>query len=88
MEVVSDYVDHGVARTLEAKLIRERLFEARANGVIDGTEPVEEQLRKAGLLNQNRGREPERWVDDVEPDRMIGEPKEKFDIRTPKESNQ
>jgi hypothetical protein len=69
MEVVSDYVDHGVARTLEAKLIRERLFEARANGVIDGTEPVEEQLRKAGLLNQNRGREPERWVDDVEPDR-------------------
>jgi len=47
MEVVTDPQTHGVARTIEAKLIRRRLDAARAKGLIDGTEPIQEQLSKA-----------------------------------------
>jgi predicted GIY-YIG superfamily endonuclease len=84
MEVISEPVDHGTARTLEAKLIRERLQHARLDGVIDGTEPKREQLEKAGLLNRNRGREEARWVDGVELEDHIVDPLETHDIRTPK----
>jgi hypothetical protein len=83
MEVISEPVDHGTARTLEAKLIRKRLEDALRDGVIDGTEPIEEQLRLAGLLNRNRGRDPVRWVHDVEPRKLITEPKVTLDITTP-----
>jgi hypothetical protein len=62
--------------------IRQRLSEARAKGLIDGTESVEEQLRKAGLLNKNRGRDPSRWLD-LDPDDFIKEFDETFNIRTP-----
>lgn len=80
---LTDPLSHGHARTIEAKLIRQRLLESRAKGLIDGTEPIEEQLRKAGLLNKNRGRTPDRWLD-IDPDdflRDFGD--EGFDIRTP-----
>jgi predicted GIY-YIG superfamily endonuclease len=53
METITDPLTHDQARTIEGKLIRERLREAKAKGLIDGTEPIEEQLRKADLLNKS-----------------------------------
>jgi len=84
MEVISGPVDHGTARTLEGKLIRQRLDQARLDGVIDGTEHIEVQLARAGLLNKNRGREKDRWVDDVETEDHIVNSLNTFNIRTPK----
>jgi hypothetical protein len=82
MKPVTEALTHDEARTIEAKLIRQRLIEARKKGLIDGTEPVAEQLKKAGLLNQNRGRDPSRWLD-IDEDDFIKESDEVFDIRTP-----
>jgi hypothetical protein len=82
MEVQTDPLTHGAARTIEAKLLRERLAQARAEGIIDGTESIEEQLRKAGLKNKNRGRNPDRW-EDIDPDDYIKDTGEKYDIKTP-----
>jgi len=62
MRVISEPVSHDEARTIEGTLIRQRLVEASAEGLITGTEPIAEQLEKAGLLNRNRGREQSRWV--------------------------
>ena len=86
MEVITEPQTHGVARTVEAKLIRQRLAEARANGLIDGTEPIQEQLAKAGLLNKNRGRDPVRW-EGVDPEEVVVDPIDTFDIQT-RESKQ
>lgn len=83
MVPLTEIIPHGHARTIEASLIRRRLSEARAKGLIDGTELIEEQLRKAGLLNKNRGRTPDRWLD-IDPDDFIRDfDSEGFDIRTP-----
>ena len=82
MEVITGPQMHGSARTVEAKLIRQRLAQARDEGLIDGTEPIQEQLAKAGLLNKNRGRDPARW-EAVDPADVVVEPHEAFDIRTP-----
>jgi len=82
MRPLTDPLTHDQARTIEAMRIRQRLSEARAKGLIDGTESVEEQLRKAGLLNKNRGRDPSRWLD-LDPDDFIKEFDETFNIRTP-----
>ena len=74
MKPLTGPLPHGQARTIEAMRIRRRLDEARARGLIDGTEPIEEQLRKAGLQNKNRGRDPNRWeaIDPAEPSRSLG----------------
>jgi hypothetical protein len=82
MKPLTDELSHDEVRTIEAKLIRKRLDEARAKGLIDGTEPIEEQLKKAGLLNKNRGRDPDRWLN-IDPADFIREFDERFDIRTP-----
>jgi hypothetical protein len=66
MEVITEPQTHGIARTIEAKLIRKRLVDARRDGLIGGTEPIQEQLSKSGLLNKNRGRDPVRW-ENVDP---------------------
>ncbi len=82
MKPMTDVLTHDQASTIEAMKIRQRLAEARAKGLIDGTEPVAEQLRKAGLLNNNRGRDPSRWID-IDPDDFIKDFDDIFDIRTP-----
>tara|TARA_R110002095_G_scaffold215152_1_gene208657 strand:- start:451 stop:675 length:225 start_codon:yes stop_codon:yes gene_type:complete len=69
-------------KTIEAKLIRRRLDLALQKGLITGLEPVAEQLRKAGLLNKNRGRDPSKWVN-VDPKDFLKELGESFNIRTP-----
>jgi len=63
MDVITDALTHDEARTIEGTLIRRRLREAIDEGLIDATEPIEEQLKKAGLDNKNRGRVPERFID-------------------------
>jgi hypothetical protein len=83
MRPSTEEVDHDVGRTIEAMMIRRKLAEARARGLIDGTEPIAEQLQMAGLLNKNRGRDPSRWVN-IDPDDFIKYFDEVFDIRTPK----
>ena len=82
MTPITDALTHDQARTIEAMLIRQRLLDAMAKGIIDGTEPIAEQLQKAGLVNKNRGRDPSRWLD-LEPNDFIGEFDETFDIQTP-----
>jgi RHS repeat-associated protein len=83
MRVISDLMSHGDARTIEAKLIRARIDEALAKGIIDGTELIAEQLRKAGLLNKNRGREQARWTKAKPADRLK-ETGVEYNIETPK----
>ncbi len=79
----TDPLTHDQARTIEAMKIRDRLAEARAKGLIDGTEPVQEQLQKAGLDNKNRGRDPSGWLD-LDPDDYLRDMGgTAFDIRTP-----
>jgi predicted GIY-YIG superfamily endonuclease len=82
MEVITGPLTHDEARTIEAKLIRERLFEFRAKGIITGKEPIQEQLKKAGLLNKNRGREEKRWIE-IDPADFRKDTGEQFDIKTP-----
>jgi predicted GIY-YIG superfamily endonuclease len=82
MHPMTDALTHGEARTIEAKLIRERLDEARANGEITGRESIEVQLQKAGLHNKNRGRDPDRWLK-IDIQGYLKPSNEKFDIRTP-----
>ena len=86
MEVITEPQTHSIARTIEAKLIRKRLDDARRDGLIDGTEPIQEQLSKSGLLNKNRGRDPGRW-EDVDPRDYFVDPVEIFSIKTVKLSN-
>lgn len=61
--------------------------DARRDGHIDGTEPIQEQLTKAGLVNKNRGRDPARW-EVVDPQDVIEEVCATFDIRTPKKASE
>ena len=59
MEVLADNLTHDQARSLEGGLIRQRLEERIGSyGKFDS---IEEQLRKSGLLNKNRGRVEDRW---------------------------
>ncbi|QDU08161.1 polymorphic toxin-type HINT domain-containing protein [Gimesia aquarii] len=81
MKPITNKLTHDQARTIEAKLIRQRLRAARTKGLINGFEPVAEQLKKAGLLNKNRGRDPSRWID-VDPKDFLKELGESFNIRT------
>jgi predicted GIY-YIG superfamily endonuclease len=48
MEVITEKLTHGQARTIEAKLIRERLLEARARKKLTNEMSIEEQLVAAG----------------------------------------
>lgn len=59
MEVLAEGLTHDQARSLEGALIRQRLAER----VDDYSEfdSIEDQLRKSGLLNKNRGRDIDRW---------------------------
>jgi hypothetical protein len=82
MAPITEALTHDQARTIEAKLIRERLRAARANGDITGLEPVEVQLQKAGLHNKNRGRDPDRWLN-IDIQQYLKPINEKFDIKTP-----
>ena len=88
MEVITKSISHDNSRTIEARLIRGPLEEAIADGIITGTEPIAEQLQKAGLLNKNRGRIPERWVEAIDVDDFLIEDGAKFNIETPKPPNQ
>ena len=60
MEVLYDGLSHDQARSIEGALIRKRLAERRAN--YSAFDSVEDQLRKSGLLNKNRGRTIDRWT--------------------------
>lgn len=62
MEIIAEGLTHDQARSLEGALIRQRLLERR--GKYKATDTIEEQLRKSGLLNKNRGRIEDRWLDD------------------------
>ncbi len=62
MEVKTDALKHDQAVTIEAMQLRKDLAIARAKGQITGYESIEEQLRKAGLQNKNRGRIEENWI--------------------------
>ncbi|MEO0477157.1 MAG: hypothetical protein AAF085_14485, partial [Planctomycetota bacterium] len=83
MRPISDVLTHDEARTIEAMLIRDRIQWGINEGLIDGTEPVLDQLEAVGLLNKNRGRIPERWVENIDLDDYIQPFEEVFDIRTP-----
>jgi hypothetical protein len=83
MRVISGPLSHDDARTLEATLIRERLDEAALEGKITGTEPIAEQLEKAGLHNRNRGRIESRWVD-IDIDDILIEDGDIYSIKTGK----
>ena len=62
MEVIAEGLTHDQARSLEGALIRQRLDERV--GDYSAFDSVEDQLRKSGLLNKNRGRVEERWIKD------------------------
>lgn len=59
MQVIAEGLTHDQARSLEGALIRQRL--AQRAGDYDEFDSIEEQLRKSGLLNKNRGRDIDRW---------------------------
>lgn len=86
MKAITGKLSHDEARTIEAKLIRKRLDEAEARELIDGTEPIKEQLEKAGLLNKNRGRIEENWLEvdgvELDVDDFLEDFDDFFDIRT------
>jgi predicted GIY-YIG superfamily endonuclease len=48
MQLLTGALSHDQARTLEAMLIREKLENAIADGIISGREPIEIQLQKQG----------------------------------------
>lgn len=88
MHVVTGKLSHDDARTIEARMIRDRLQRAEDAGTITGREDVAVQLQNAGLQNKNRGRDPDNhstgWTD-AEPSSYddpatVGEP---HDIKTP-----
>ncbi|KQO22487.1 hypothetical protein ASF10_08915 [Flavobacterium sp. Leaf82] len=60
MEVLADNLSHDEARSIEGALIRKRLAENIDK--FSATDSVEDQLRKSGLANKNRGRVKERWL--------------------------
>ena len=56
MLAITKQLSHDEARTLEAVLIRRIVAKADMDDLIDGTEPIAQQLQKAGIDNLNRGR--------------------------------
>lgn len=65
LQVTDDYTGkdaHDIVRTLEGKLIRQKIKDAK----VDETLPVKEQLELADLDNLNRGRIEERFEKGVE----------------------
>jgi hypothetical protein len=62
MEVLADNLSHDQARSIEGALIRKRLRD-RAGDFSD-FDSIEDQLRKSGLQNKNRGRVKDRWLSD------------------------
>ena len=73
MRAITGALNHDEARTIEARLIYQRLKEAQNAGLITGSEPIAEQLKKAGLDNLNRGRDPSRWLG-IKPEDVITPP--------------
>ena len=65
MVPVTDWISHDKARTIEGMLIRERLQDARLKGLLKEGDSIEEQLKKAGLDNRNRGRISKNWLDNI-----------------------
>ncbi|WP_444666986.1 hypothetical protein [Flavobacterium columnare] len=63
MEVLADNLSHDQARSIEGALIRKRMNE-RLSLSDRRNLSIEEQLKKAGLDNKNRGRVKERWLSD------------------------
>jgi hypothetical protein len=82
MGAITGKLTHDQARTLEGMLIRQRLSEAQAKGLISGFEPIAEQLGKAGLLNKNRGRDASRWLENVDPTDFLQKIEELISITT------
>ena len=63
MQVIGRNLTHNQARTLEAYLIHQRVLAAqKIPGLIKKSDSIAKQLKKAGLLNKNRGRIPSRWL--------------------------
>ncbi|MDO6855297.1 hypothetical protein Q4599_17055 [Cellulophaga lytica] len=62
MEILADNLSHDQARSIEGALIRKRLAENIDK--FSATDSIEDQLRKSGLTNKNRGRVKERWLSD------------------------
>jgi hypothetical protein len=61
---LTDKLTHGRARTIEGKLIRDRV-EAVLGNPDSRRGTVKQTLAAVGLLNENRGRDPGRWVKSV-----------------------
>ncbi|WP_160110256.1 RHS repeat-associated core domain-containing protein [Porphyromonas macacae] len=64
MQILAEDLTHDEARSIEGALIRKRMDERltlmdRMNNL-----SIEEQLKKSGLLNKNRGRVKDRWTSD------------------------
>ena len=63
MEVLAEGLTHDQARSMEGALIRKRMDE-RLSAIDKAKLSIEDQLKKAGLINKNRGRVAERWTVD------------------------
>lgn len=63
MEVLAEGLSHDQARSIEGALIRKRMDE-RLSAIDKAKLSIEDQLKKAGLINKNRGRVAERWTVD------------------------
>ena len=61
MDILAENLTHDEARSIEGALIRRRVAQRLSSNQIRDLS-VEEQLRAAGLLNKNRGRDPNRWT--------------------------
>ena len=73
MRQLTDYEDHGIARTIEGKLIRQKIEQAKLDDpAFDSSASVEKQLSQAGLQNKNRGRVEDNYESGVEPDDFTG----------------
>ena len=55
MQVLAENLSHDQARTMEARLIRERLDDRMGN--YKANDSIADKLEKSGLLNHNRGRD-------------------------------
>jgi len=63
MEVLADNLSHDEARSIEGALIRKRMSE-RLSSIDRANLSIDDQLKKSGLLNKNRGRVKDRWLTD------------------------
>ncbi|WP_415940522.1 RHS repeat-associated core domain-containing protein [Phocaeicola coprocola] len=61
IEILAENLTHDEARSIEGALIRRRITQRLTNEQIRKLS-VEEQLKEAGLINKNRGRDPNRWI--------------------------